>query len=131
MKDLAMYILVNSDIEISAGKLGGQVGHVVQSYMDTIIEAKDDYDCHHGFYATEEAEKLIDLYNEYKETNRKKIILKCKQSKLETLLEKYPFVRDCGLTELEPNTLTCVCLGIIDRNNIPEDLKFIKRLRLY
>ena len=33
MGDLVMYILVNEDIKISKGKLAGQVGHAVCSYV--------------------------------------------------------------------------------------------------
>lgn len=111
-RDLVMYILVNSDIEISKGKLSGQVGHAVFSY------------CY------EKMNNNHDLFSDYLENNQKKVILKCKQNKLEKL-EKEGFItiRDNGLTELEPNTLTCVNLGIIDRNK--EMPKWLKRLRLY
>lgn len=33
MSDYRMYILVNEDIKISKGKLAGQVGHAVMSYL--------------------------------------------------------------------------------------------------
>lgn len=131
-RNLAMYILVNSDIEMSAGKLAGQVGHVVERYMSKVIEAKMDYNCYTGHYETDGCEELVDLYYDYQETNTKKIVVKCSQTKLEDLIDKgYIFIRDNGLTELNPGTLTCLCLGIVDRNNYPEELKFIKRLRLY
>lgn len=34
---MKMYILVNEDIKISKGKLAGQVGHAVCSYMYDVI----------------------------------------------------------------------------------------------
>lgn len=63
---------------------------------------------------------------------QKKIILKCPQSKLEELEkeQKYIVIRDKGLTQLEPNTLTCICIGIFDRDTdeVPE---WVKELKLY
>lgn len=108
-----LYILVNDDIEISKGKLAGQVGHAVNELI---------YDCFkndtHIFY----------IIDDYMENGQKKIILKCPQRKLEELeVEGYIAIRDLGLTDLEPNTLTCVNLGIFDEENVP---RFVKRLRL-
>ena len=72
---------------------------------------------------------MLDWYNNHNQT---KIILKCKQKKLEELESiGYISVRDLGKTELEPNTITCVNLGILDEDDLCNDLKFVKRLRLY
>ena len=71
------------------------------------------------------------LIDEYMQGSIKKIILSCSQSKLEELEKMgHITIRDNGLTELEPNTLTCVTIGILDKDNIPDELKFVKRLRL-
>ena len=74
---------------------------------------------------------LIFLIKSARSSTPFKIILSFSQSKLEEL-EKlgYITIRDNGLTELEPNTLTCVTIGILDKDNIPDELKFVKRLRL-
>ena len=113
MKDLRMYILVNNDIEISKPKLAGQVAHA--SNVLTYRMCKEN-------------NPLID---EYMLGSIKKIILSCPQKKLEELESLgYVTIRDIGLTELEPNTLTCVTVGILDKDNIPNELKFVKRLRL-
>lgn len=115
--DLRMYILVNKDIEISKGKVCGQVGHTVASY----------------FYHCEDKT----LIKNYMENQQKKIILACPQTKLEELEQQgYISIRDNGLTELEPNTLTCVTLGIIDCDDVNQYgdnpvPKYVKRLRLY
>ncbi|WP_249168775.1 aminoacyl-tRNA hydrolase [Alkaliphilus sp. B6464] len=109
--NLAMYILVNNDIKIGKGKLAGQVGHAVE-----VLYEKKFYD-----------EEILNHYRK----NRKKIILSCSQSKLEELeKEGYAAIRDLGLTQLESNTLTCINLGIVDRNNLGV-LEFIKELKLY
>lgn len=116
-KDLRMYILVNQDIKINKGKLAGQVGHAVSSLL------------YRQFKITG---KLLPIMEEYMNNHQKKIILYCPQSKLEELeKEGYVTIRDKGWTDLEPNTLTCVNLGLIDCNReIPEDCKFIKDLKL-
>lgn len=115
-KDLRMYILVNEDIVIHKGKLAGQVGHAVAVMF------------YNQFKTTG---KLLPIMEEYMDNCQKKIILYCPQSKLEELeKENYITIRDKGWTDLEPNTLTCVNLGLIDYNNIPTCLDFIKTLRL-
>ena len=113
MRDLKMYILVNKEIKISKAKLSGQTAHA--SNVLTYRMCKEN-------------NPLID---EYMQGSIKKIILSCSQSKLEEL-EKlgYVTIRDNGLTELKPNTLTCVTIRILDKDNIPDELKFVKRLRL-
>lgn len=125
--DLAMYILVNKDVEIvkqdgtGAGKLGGQIGHAVSSF---------DYHkfIKNGGNATIEERKQ---YENYMEGTQKKILVRCSQRKLEELEKQgYITIRDRGLTMLEPNTLTCVNAGIFDRDR-DEVPKWIKKLQLY
>ena len=113
MKDLRMYVLVNRDIKVTKGKLAGQIGHAVN--VLTYNYCNDQRN----------------IIHEYMKGQIKKIILYTDQSHLEELESKgYVSIRDAGLTELEPNTLTCVNLGIIDYHNIPEELNFIKKLKL-
>lgn len=120
MKDLRMYILVNEDIKINKGKLAGQVGHAVASYF------------FYHYCPYEDSDNKVDLINSYMMChNQKKIILYTSQQKLEELESLgYITIRDKGFTDLEPNTLTCVNVGIIDYNNIPEELNFLKELKL-
>lgn len=108
---LKMYILVNEDIKIGKGKLAGQVGHAVASYM----------------YHTVKYNGNADVFDDYMNSQQKKIILKCPQSKLEELEERgFATIRDNGLTQLEPNTLTCVNFGIISDLLAPEWIKELK-----
>lgn len=110
-KDLKMYILINDDIKTSKGKLAGQVGHAVASY----------------FYFYDDST----LHDEYMEGLQKKIILKCPQSKLDELeKEGFASIRDAGLTQLKPNTLTCINLGILDCNKRHEYFDFLDELKL-
>ena len=113
-RDLRMYILVNSDIKINKGKLAGQVGHAVASYL----------------YHSNDLRFLMSI-EDYMNGAQKKIILKCSQKELEILEnEGFTTIRDNGLTDLEPNTLTCVNMGIFDFNGKSRYLDYIKGLSL-
>lgn len=113
---LALYILVNKDIDITAGKLAGQVSHAIIRYI-TSNKGIADINLHE-FLKMKDNERII-------------VTLKCPISRLEQLeKEGYPVQRDLGLTELEPNTLTCTCYGVVDREK-DEIPSWLKRLRLY
>lgn len=123
MKEKAMYILVNEDIKIGKGKLAGQVGHAVCTYIyRNFIKGYNGQQ----IFITKEQQSFLDDYMKV----QKKIILKCTQSKLEELEKegKFIVIRDNGLTQLEPNTLTCICVGIFEKENVPE---WTKELKLY
>jgi PTH2 family peptidyl-tRNA hydrolase len=114
---MKMYILVNKDIEMTIGKTAGQVGHAITNYLLNSFASGDKY------------EEIILWHNKGK--SQTKIILKAKQSILEELeKEGYNVVRDNGLTELAPNTLTAVCLGIGEKEAFIEKHKWFKRLQL-
>lgn len=126
-KDLAMYILVNKNVEISKGKLPSQIGHAILRYI-TSEKGKGDV--------------LLQEYLDMDDNERRMVTLSCPQSRIEELeKEGYPVQRDLGLTELEPDTLTAVCYGVLDRTEytegvcdgcaVPEVPKWLKRLRLY
>lgn len=116
-KDYRMYILVNEDIKISKGKLAGQVGHAVMSFL------------YHRAIKPLQNGKEIEPLDEYME-EQKKIILKCPQWRLEELERTggYSVIRDKGYTQLEPNTLTCVNYGIMTPEVLPQ---WITDLKLY
>lgn len=117
MKNLKMYILINEDVKLSKGKLAGQVGHAVATMF---------YNQHL------KTGGLLPVMKDYMEGDQKKIILKCPESKLcELEKQGYIAIRDKGYTELEPGTLTCVNLGLLDGDlSIPKEIEFIKDLKL-
>lgn len=122
MSNKAMYILVNEDIKIGKGKLAGQVGHAVCVYMYRGIQQ---------MFFEEDSKEQMSIMSHMDEYMlcQKKIILRCPQSKLEEL-EKigYITIRDKGLTQLEPNTLTCINVGILDKEQVPD---WIQEMKLY
>jgi PTH2 family peptidyl-tRNA hydrolase len=113
--NLAMYILVNEDLHMGKGKIAGQVGHAVSVW----------------FWNELQRDPNSQLAYDYMTTHQVKIILKCPQEKLEELeAAGFISIRDKGWTQLEPDSLTCVNLGIFDRDSdeIPDWLQQLKLL---
>lgn len=117
MRKLKMYILVNEDIKLGKGKLAGQVGHAVAAMFYNQIVKNGE---------------LLPIMHEYMNNHQTKVILKCPESKLLELEEKgFISIRDKGWTQLEPDTLTCVNLGILDTcSELPDEFKFVQDLKL-
>jgi PTH2 family peptidyl-tRNA hydrolase len=114
-QNLKMYILVNKDIKIGKGKLAGQVGHAVNVYIYHMMN--DDI-------------PQQQIIHDYMNGEIKKIILYDTQEHLEKF-EQLGFtrIRDKGYTQLEPNTLTCINLGILD-SETDEMMDYLKTLKL-
>jgi PTH2 family peptidyl-tRNA hydrolase len=110
MDELVQYFVVNNELNLSVGKISAQVGHVA-----TII-------------AVEHCNNRWDLFKEWYDRDQKKIILRGKQKDLEKLIEAgFYYIRDNGLTECEPNSLTCVGLPPMLKSDAQ---KYVKRLQL-
>lgn len=101
----AMYIFVNTDLKMDKGKIAGQVGHVVQKIIEKILvdfipmENPDD-----------KTKEIISNYIKWKTHGMAKIILKASQVQLEEFMNNSTtcHVRDSGLTQIAPNSLTVV-----------------------
>jgi len=112
---LVQYYVVNSELNMSKGKISAQVAHVA-----TIIAFENLYNC-------KNANEHIKFMEWYK-NDQKKIVLRGKQKNLEKLVEQgFYFIRDNGLTEIANGSLTCVSLGVIWKS---EAQKYVKRLQL-
>ncbi|MFW6024961.1 MAG: aminoacyl-tRNA hydrolase [Candidatus Woesearchaeota archaeon] len=115
--ELVMYFIVNKELDMSPGKIAGQVAHTLANYFNFLwIESGYDSQKYNR-----------ELYLKWYNDNQKKIILKAKESKLETLEKDFWGIRDLGLTEIKKNSLTCICLGIGTRKEFEP---IVKRLRL-
>jgi len=109
--ELVEYFIINSDLNMSCGKVGAQIGHVA-----TII-------------AVEYSNVGNEDFDKWYENDQKKIILRGKQKDLEKLIEAgFYYIRDNGLTEIPKNSLTVVGLPPIIKS---EAQKYVKRLQLY
>lgn len=123
----AMYILINNDLKMEKGKIAGQVGHIVQRIIEAIFTQKaklsslnlesseptaikiksnelniNDLD--------DETKNIILSYEEWRKNGMAKIVLKATQAELEELIKNNNvlYVRDLGLTQIPPNSLTVV-----------------------
>ena len=107
-----MYIVVNSDLKLSTGKLCAQVGHAVQ---DVVISCRGNRK----------------RWNSYKNNGCAKIVLKAGQRSFDELLEcsyKKFIVTDAGKTEIASGTITAIGFAPMYDSEIPEIIKGLKLL---
>jgi peptidyl-tRNA hydrolase, PTH2 family len=115
---MKLAIIVRKDLGMSCGKIAVQVGHAsVAAY---------DYVCHFHY-----AKAMEWLY-----TGQKKIVLKVES---EALLHNFhdfaarngincEKIYDFGLTQISPNTLTCIAIGPDEDKKIDEIVGGLKLL---
>lgn len=123
------YILVNKELNMGVGKIAGQVAHV-QTIIDNKIRHYADRDKDPSLSPL--SIDLIDALRWYEQWFSKgpqtKIILRAKEKDLLKAIEMGAVeVRDKGLTEIPPNSLTAV--GFIPQ---PKDnlVDFTKKFQL-
>lgn len=114
MYDYKMYVIVNQDIKMGKGKVAAQVGHAIN-----ILTYQ---------YATSTEREKARTIAKYMSSGMTKIILKAPQQLCEEL-EKSGLVaiRDAGHTQIAPNSLTAIGVGIFRKGEEPN---FIKELKL-
>jgi PTH2 family peptidyl-tRNA hydrolase len=118
-----MYILVNSDLSMSKGKIAGQVGHVVGVITAELFK---------NVYENSTKEYLDDFFhyeNWVKDNMYTKVILKAKESELKKFIateSKCRYIIDAGRTQIPSNSLTVV--GFFPRNDLAEKFKNFKLL---
>ena len=113
-----MYIVINQDLNMSPGKIGAHTAHAVFDYLYALNKAQDVIPT-----------AFTDVMNSFKNNGDTIVVLKAHEKVLlECERRGYITVRDRGLTEVEPNSITAVCLGVYDKDEgIP---KWIQKLRL-
>ncbi|AYV75514.1 MAG: peptidyl-tRNA hydrolase [Terrestrivirus sp.] len=103
--DLVMYIIINNDLNMSSGKIGSQIGHIVHKYIKKIER--------YGYENFPPNEEYIS-YMKWDEYNGgTKIILKASEKKMRELINKFPetlhFIDTGNTTEVPNNSLTIMC----------------------
>ena len=107
--ELIEYFVVNSELNMSPGKIAAQVAHVATIIAVEFTEFDDDF-------------------NAWYTKDQKKIILRGKQKDLEKLVEqRFYYIRDNGLTEIPQGSLTVVGLPPMLKSDAR---KYVKRLQL-
>lgn len=116
MFNYKQYIIVRKDLNISCGKLCVQVSHAsLDSYLISNKSIRDDW------YAEGQKKVILEVYSE------NELLELEKKAKSQNI--KCAMVRDLGLTEIKPNTLTCMGVEIRDNetlNKFAGDLKLFK-----
>lgn len=108
-----IYLIVNSDLQMSVGKIASQTAHGTQYIMEYYLKHPDQQGS----------------YRDYKLDGSTKIILKAPEKKLLEVHRKYPdssfLVMDAGRTEIQPGSITVLAFLPMD-DQLPE----LKRFRL-
>jgi len=118
MSELKMYIFVNSDLGMSAGKIASQVGHVVQTIIESVVRS--------GYESSIPTEAYIN-YRKWSASPTKVVLKASTQQLLE--LTKKPFmmyIMDSNTTQVPDNSLTA--LGFYPGMLSEEDVKDYKLL---
>ena len=118
MSEIVMYILCNSNVKMSGGKLAAQVAHSACKIVYGVLErgcltekSREDFDVWwRGSYA--------------------KIILKSNEEQMKELKKKYPdiceWTVDEGRTEIPKGTLTTLAFVPMAKDEAPSELKSLK-----
>ena len=140
--NLVMYCVVNSELNMSTGKIAGQIGHSIDlaiSYYFSLLDKLSSQVCwsesNHNYYLSnsvslsEKENKFIENFTSWQLHGRTKVILKASLKEFEKIKSEidYFLVRDAGLTEIAANTETVLSLPPILKEEAP---KLIKKLRL-
>lgn len=104
-----LYFLINKDIQMSKAKTAVQVAHCMTEFA----------------LKNSDTQEFIDWYANGKE--QVKIVLEAPQSLLEKYESEHISIRDNGYTELNPYTLTCVCLGLLEKED--NKIRYLPSLR--
>lgn len=113
-----MYIAINKELNMSEGKIGAHTAHATFDYLlDMYCKIDDEY-C-----------SWSEFVSKFKESGDTIIVVKASQKELlKWESEGFTTVRDSGRTEVEPNSITAVNLGIYDKDKgVP---RWIQKLRL-
>lgn len=117
MNHITMYLLVNSDVKMGSGKMAAQCCHAAVAVIRH-LEGKGNK-----------------VYERWKITGEKTIVLKSSRAIMERLLVQfgdigfpvwcYP-IYDMGLTQVEAGTFTVLAFNPIENDRVPEELRSMK-----
>lgn len=114
--EIVQYFVVNKELNMSPGKIAAQVAHVATISTSEIMNPMSK-NVIYGVW-----------FYPWLNGNQKKIILKGKQKDLEKLIgEGFFYIKDNGLTEIPPGSLTVVGLPPMLKTDAQQ---YVKRLQL-
>jgi PTH2 family peptidyl-tRNA hydrolase len=96
--ELVQYFIVNSELNMSSGKIATQVAHVASDITYDIVSM---------IYTV--GSDITEKWVTWNNHDQPKIILRAKEKEMEKLIEQgWYFIRDIGRTEIPSNSLTCI-----------------------
>lgn len=118
--------IVNQDLNMTKGKIAVQVAHGEVYYMQYLMEGTFDKD------------EIIDRYISWTDEEdglMKKVVLKATENELNDFVVELPFknvtafiVYDRGLTQVSPNSFTCICVEPLTEEKCNELFGHLKLL---
>lgn len=137
MGKLVEYILVNKELNMGVGKIAGQVAHIQTVIDNKIFELDDkiyflseeilDEDIMDTRFAKEK-ELINNYYDWLYSGSQTKIILRAKEKDLLKAIDMGAvYIRDNGLTEIPPGSLTAVGFFPQPKDNLVD---FTKKFQL-
>lgn len=125
---MTMYILVNNDLKMSAGKIAAQVGHVCHMMARKISEIETRALIGKNGRSMPKPEECVRFSNWEKYSGSKKIVLKATQEDMDKMKNNSDcvYVIDNGLTQVPPNSLTA--MGFYPSSTNSEEFKRFKLL---
>lgn len=112
---MKLAIVVRKDLGMSCGKIAGQVGHA------SVIAYRYGYEPAMDKWYNEGQKKIVLKVSDLS------TLLKIKESALLNKLQVHEVV-DFGLTQIEPNTLTCIAIGPDEDEKIDAIINELKLL---
>lgn len=118
---VVMYLVVNKSLNLTAGKIAAQIGHLVEYLIEDLLTYRRE-----GIIWTNDEELS---YVEYRNTGTTKIILKADEdqwSELKVLAEV--IIVDEGRTECPPNSETVLGFFPMRKSEAPDVIKKLSLL---
>lgn len=114
-KEMAIYLLVRTDLTMGKGKIAGQCGHAVQELV---------FNCPRS------------VMDQYRQSAHPKIVLKVPSEEVMDQIRElcqaknilHAQIIDAGRTQIAPNSKTVLGVGPIDRSEVPKEISDLKLL---
>ena len=122
-----MYFVVNRDLNMSTGKIAAQVGHAAHILMLKYFETKQ--------LKTQNAsqKELVANFESWMEASFRKIVLSADTNKFTKLISEMGsdivVVKDAGLTEIAPGSLTVAGVFPLLKSNAPRIIRKMQALK--
>jgi peptidyl-tRNA hydrolase len=131
---IALYVIINEELNIGGGKIGGACGHIVEKIMDRyyrfVVREEVAAATNTKYQPDAKTIERANIIREWKNHGSRKITLKADSKEQEKLKEEFGedlfFVQDAGHTQCAPGSITAYGVWPMRKSNRP---KILKRLQ--